>query len=201
MGVRKRFCLGMSKKTSKYERKDFLSFSDEELMKLFALENNELAFEEVYKRYFNSLSKYIGWMAKDIDMAKDIVQGVFSKLYNNPQLYNSDKKFKTWVYATAKNKLTNQWRDIKNRDRILSESLFLTEDTSSGVTSDSKMIQITEALENLSESHKDIFVLKYSSNLTIKEISEIYNCSEGTVKSRLFYAMKKIKEIINVKNQ
>ncbi|MDO6736606.1 RNA polymerase sigma factor [Wenyingzhuangia sp. 2_MG-2023] len=191
----------MSKKISKQKAKEFVSFSDEELMKLFALENNELAFEEVYKRYFNPLTKYIGWMAKDIDLSKDIVQGVFSKLYSNPKLYNADENFKTWVYVTAKNKLKNEWRNVKNRDRILSESQFLDQTTSSVTTDDSKMLKVIEALKHLSESHKDVFVLKYSSNLSIKEISEIYKCSEGTVKSRLFYAMKKIKEIMNVKNQ
>lgn len=178
-----------------------MSFSDEELMKLFVLNNNELAFGEVYKRYFNPLTKYIGWLSKDVDLSKDIVQTVFSKLYSHPELYKLDKNFKTWVYVNAKNKLKNQWRDVKNRDRILSESQFLHQASFLDAIDDSKMMQVTEALEQLSESHKDIFVLKYSSNLTIKEISEIYNCSQGTVKSRLFYAMKKMKEIMNLKKQ
>lgn len=179
-----------------------MSFSDEELMSLFVLNNDELAFEEVYKRYFTLLTKYIGWMAKDIDLGKDIVQSIFSKLYSNPQLYKVDGNFKTWIYTAAKNQLKNQWRDVKNRDRILNELHFLNRVAVTDVEEDDdKKTQLLEALENLSEMHKEVFVLKYSSNLTIKEISEIYNCSEGTVKSRLFYAMKKIKEIINAKNQ
>lgn len=191
----------MSRKIYKHKTKEFTDFSDEELMRIYVLNNNSLAFEEVYKRYFNLLAKYIGWLAKDIDLGKDIAQTVFSKLYSDPELYRLDHDFKTWVYVTAKNRLKNQWRDVKNRNRILGESQFLDEATFSDPINSSKMLQVTEALEHLSESHKDVFVLKYSSNLTIKEISEIYNCSEGTVKSRLFYAMKKIKEIIKLKTE
>ena len=49
---------------------------------------------------------------------------------------------------------------------------------------------VQRAMAALSEIQKEVFLLKYNSNLTIAEISEICQCSEGTVKSRLFYAMK-----------
>ena len=47
-------------------------------------------------------------------------------------------------------------------------------------------------LENINEEQKTVFLLRYQENFCIKEISKIVNCPEGTVKSRLFYATKKL---------
>jgi RNA polymerase sigma-70 factor (ECF subfamily) len=47
-------------------------------------------------------------------------------------------------------------------------------------------------LENLSEEHRSVFLLRYQEDRSIKEISEILGCTEGTVKSRTFYALRKL---------
>jgi len=60
------------------------------------------------------------------------------------------------------------------------------------------MKRIRLAINDLSPNHREVMILKYSSNFTIAEISEICGCSEGTVKSRLFYAIKKLKSILKV---
>ena len=53
---------------------------------------------------------------------------------------------------------------------------------------------LDEALKHLSETHREVFVLRYQEELSIKEISEIMTCSEGTVKSRIFYALRKLSQ-------
>jgi RNA polymerase sigma-70 factor (ECF subfamily) len=53
-------------------------------------------------------------------------------------------------------------------------------------------------LQSVSEKHRTVFVLRFRQELSLKEISEICQCSEGTVKSRLFYALKKIAPALNI---
>ncbi len=57
-----------------------------------------------------------------------------------------------------------------------------------------KMEELNRVLENLSEDKKQLFLLRYQQDLSIKDIAEIIECSEGTVKSRLFYIRKHILE-------
>ena len=52
--------------------------------------------------------------------------------------------------------------------------------------------KLKEVLETIDEPHKSTFMLRYFEELSLKEISLVHNCSEGTVKSRLFYALRKI---------
>ena len=54
--------------------------------------------------------------------------------------------------------------------------------------------RLKEELQALSENHRNIFILRFKHNLSIKEIADVLETSEGTVKSRIFYALKKLGE-------
>lgn len=195
-GEKKKFYLGMVSKS--LMNGQLKAMSDEKLLELFVLKDNQQAFSTLYKRYFKLIAKYIGWMANDMDTGKDVVQNVFSKLYTNPESFDLNKKFKPWIYVVAKNKLNNEWRDVEKRNRIVNEYVFLNDVINEEEEEGRKKQKISKALKQLSDEHRTVFVLKYSSNLTIREISEVQGCSIGTVKSRLFYAMKHVKEIVNI---
>ena len=53
-------------------------------------------------------------------------------------------------------------------------------------------------LEDMDDDHRSAFLLRYGNNLSIKEIAEIQDCPEGTIKSRLYYTMKYLSERLNV---
>jgi RNA polymerase sigma-70 factor (ECF subfamily) len=53
---------------------------------------------------------------------------------------------------------------------------------------------LKEELEQMSESHRTTFILRFKHDLSLKEIAEITNTNEGTIKSRIFYALKKLSE-------
>ena len=57
---------------------------------------------------------------------------------------------------------------------------------------------LTEALMKLDTKHRQVFVLKHMDGLSIKEIAEITEANEGTVKSRLFYAIKKLADTLHM---
>ncbi len=173
--------------------------SDEELMRLFINHREDGAFTQIYQRYFVSLSKYISWLIQDVGLAKDIAQDVFVKIHNSPQLYSPDKCFKVWLFTVAKNQWKNSLRSNKQRRKKIMEFSKLAiidapKDQPNG--NQNKIVQMNNAIGQLSEIHREMIILKYSNNLTIKEISQVLACSEGTVKSRLYYAINNLKDLI-----
>ena len=185
--------------TSKISKLHLENRSDEELMRIFIDTKNDAVFSLIYQRHFVSLSKYLTWLTGDTEQGKDIVQNIFLKIHNKPFLFNTDENFKVWLFIIAKNQWKNALRNKALRNRKHKEfSNFLAQEPQENSKVDSGLRKklLNKAMNELSDNHKEIIVLKYSNNLSINEISEVLKCSEGTVKSRLFYALNKLKDLI-----
>lgn len=181
----------------------YQSLSDEALLSAFVQNREQKAFSCLYQRYFESFSKYLFWLTGNFELGKDIAQNIFLKIYQNPQAFDASRNFKVWLFSIGKNQWKNEMRNAAVRKKHIELigqmmknnriDLILEEPEKK-----QKLLEIQKALEKLSEMHKEVFILKYSNNLTIKEIGAICECSEGTVKSRLFYALKNLKEQLNI---
>lgn len=173
--------------------------SDEQLMHLYNSTKKAAIFTTIYKRHFKSLVKYLLWLCGDSDAAKDITQNIFMKIYNKPHLFDASKNFKVWLFSIAKNDWKNYVRRQSNQSKLMTNfknSNLPSIQIDEQLFSEDKFQKVKSAIDDLSESHKEVIILKYSNNLTIKEIAEILNCSDGTVKSRLFYALNNLKKEI-----
>jgi len=185
-------------------KQNYPSFSDEQLMALFINTKRAEIFTTIYKRNFKSLVKYLIWLGNDGETAKDITQNMFIKIYNRPHLFDTSKNFKVWLFSIAKNDWKNYLRNKTNQTKLLGEvkNLNLPEiEIDKNLINKDKLQKVKKAINELSENHKETIILKYSNNLTIKEIATVLDCSEGTVKSRLFYALKNLKEEIEYEHK
>lgn len=175
--------------------------TDEELMQHYQSNKNVQAFERIYDRHFISLTKYLFWLSGETERSKDLAQNIFVKVLNNPGLFDSSKNFKVWLFVIAKNAWKNEIRD---RSRRLKLEKNISQQNSSDPKrklddlSKQRLLEVNSAIAELSDAHKEVIALKYTNNFTIEEIAEILNCSKGTVKSRLFYAIKNIKKYTGV---
>ncbi|MEM6964730.1 MAG: RNA polymerase sigma factor [Bacteroidota bacterium] len=168
--------------------------TDEQLMESFASQNDEVAFGQLYRKYFPMMSKYLGWQLHDPEKGKDLAQNIFLKIYQKSSLFDTSKNFKVWLFIIAKNQMKNELRNEAIRSKHLENIAILpTNENEEKADHTQRLQQLKTELAQLSENHREVFVLKYSNNLTLQEISEICNCSVGTVKSRLFYALQKLK--------
>jgi RNA polymerase sigma-70 factor (ECF subfamily) len=187
--------------------KNYSISSDEELM-LFISHGKEKAFDELYKRYSKRmLFFFYQKLARDDEKAQDFLQDLFLKLIEKPHLFNPNQKFITWIYTLAANMCKNEYRQsavrgVKTDDfdfNALKEVLPL-------LNLPDKFDQhlfakrLDLALDNLDESHRSVFILRYREDLSIKEISHILGCVEGTVKSRLFYTIQKLSFTLQIFN-
>ena len=176
----------------------YSSHTDNEIMQL-VVERDSLAFSELYDRYNRMLVNYFYKMLwQDEEKAQDFMQDLFTKIVEKPKSFDIKRNFKTWMFSVANNMCKNEYRKQavrKNTSYNLDESYQIKDTTMNAMDSlqDTQFSEkLTVELAKLDEKQKSTFVMRYFQDLSIKEIAETLECSEGTIKSRLFYTLKKL---------
>ena len=169
-------------------------WSDEKLVVLLN-EGDEEAFEIIYDRYAKPLFGFFLMKLKSKEKAEDFLQNLFVKLIEKGNQFDHHKVFRTWFYTMAHNQCKNEYRS-RSRSKIEYDSTEVNrlvnnwESSSERIDSSIFSEHLTLALNRLSDNHQSSFILRFKYSFSIKEISEVLDCSEGTTKSRLFYALK-----------
>lgn len=172
------------------------SMTDESLMQHIS-KGDKRAFDELYNRYSGQLMGYFYRMLwKDREKSEDFVHDLFAKIVRKPELFDPSRKFKTWVYSVANNMCKNEYKKQevrKNTSNGLDQNYHV-KDHNTDVFGEVQDVQFKEAfeesLDQLDVKHSEVFKLRHIDGLSIKEIAEALDLSDGTVKSRLFYATK-----------
>ena len=173
--------------------------TDDELIALI-IKGKEKAFDEIYNRYSKKLYFFFyKRLYQDHNKAEDFLQDLFLKLIEKAESFDQTKLFATWFYSIANNMCKNEYRLNAYKKSLFDEANTI---ENSAVVSYSKVQNnfdlaifnkhLEIELSKLDENQSLTFILRYQENLSIKSISNIMNCSEGTVKSRLFYTLKKL---------
>jgi RNA polymerase sigma-70 factor (ECF subfamily) len=182
--------------------------SNEKELLLKAKQGDQFAFEQLVYRYDQSVLSIAMQFVNDPDEAKDIYQEVFIRVFKGLKKFEFRSEFSTWIFRIATNVcLTHKSRskgqmkvsifkdstdesDAFSFKEIVDNSVSPEEQTSSKNLGEF----IDEAVGNLSERQKITFVLKHYEGYKIREIAEMLNCKEGTVKKYLFDAVKNLKK-------
>jgi RNA polymerase sigma factor (sigma-70 family) len=179
-------------------RPTYESEADEQLMVRVA-KGDSRAFEALYDRHNGALLRYFHRMLwKDKEKAEDFTQDFFMKIIKAPEAFDAKRKFSTWMYSVAHNMCKNEYRRMEIRKPVQFEhaagSAIGEDGDNFGKRIDRKafMRRLFDELEQLDENHRTTFLLRYEENFSIREISEVLDCSEGTVKSRLFYTLRRL---------
>jgi len=182
----------------KIAKQAYTTYTDEQLMEE-VVKGNSLAFSELYDRYSKAMLNYFYKMLwQDKLKAEDFMQELFTKIIHKPHLFNTKLKFKTWIYAIANNMCKNEYRkqEVRRGSNFdLNENIHFDSNAYSQeeqVDKDFFSERLKQELNRLSINHKKVFILRFKQGLSIKEIAEILEVSEGTIKSRIFYALKKM---------
>jgi len=169
-------------------------YTDEELLPLLK-NGGHAAFDELYKRYGQKMFSYFFRMLwKNKELAEDFTQDLFLKIINNADAYMEGRNFSTWLYSIANNMCKNEYR--KQEVRATHSKQPVKETSAEAVNPD--MRRFKEAVHNctnqLPEEKKTLYILRFQENLSVPDISKIMNIPEGTIKSRIFYLLKEMKE-------
>lgn len=176
---------------------DIRKASDEQLMQLIE-KGKSKAFEELYNRYYKKLRNFAYSLTRNMALSEDIVQDVFVKIIEKPEMFVSSRRFNTWVYTVTANSWKNHSRNEANRIKILNIREKSIDWVAPGAIikkdQDTLAKTIRSVLEELSEKERLIYFLRFNEELSIREISFIAEIPEGTVKSRIHNLLKKFKD-------
>jgi len=170
--------------------------TDEQLFVVMQNGNTE-AFNELYSRYNQRLLYFFYRMlGSDQEQAQDFLQELFLKILDKPYLFDTSKRFSTWIYSIAHNMCKNEYRNRQVRNIIVKEEFpDRFEQESTEKKNPEKIVEtIFEILKTFDDSHQTAFLLKYREGFSIDEISGIMELPTGTIKSRLHYTRKKLQE-------
>ncbi len=145
--------------------------------------------------YREPLLRFAWGYLGDLTEAEDAVQDVFLKVLRAETVPDS---FRSWIYRVARNHCLNRLRDEsrrRDRDVLKTDAQFVDSLTGplSQLARDEDRGRLLEALEKLSLDDRELLRLRYAEELSRREISEILELPESTVKSRLFQSLKKLR--------
>lgn len=179
---------------------------DEQLMLRYR-DGDLLAFEELYQRHRLGLYRFISWRSPRAEWVDEVVQDAWANLHHARQRYQPEASFRTYLYQIARNRLFDLLRqqqpmlaaDMGSTD---GRSLFdvLADAAHDGMSPEDALEQKQErdglhhAIASLPSEQKEAVILQQFSGLSLDEIAEVASVPVETVKSRLRYAMRKLRE-------
>jgi len=172
--------------------------SDETLMLAYAA-GDVASFEALYARHRGKLYRYLVRQLRDNALADEIFQDVWQRVIAARSGWKPDAGFATWLYTIAHHRLGDHWRSLKHRppapiDAEERAARVADPDTPERVLSEfERRRQLQLALDGLPEEQREVVLLRLEQELTLEEIAEITGVGRETVKSRLRYAMDKLR--------
>lgn len=170
--------------------------------------NPKNAFEAIVKRHMKDAYFIALGLVGNREDALELSQEAFFRAYRNFKQLNSKGKFFPWFYQILRNLCFSHLRKIKVRRTSLLEE-FATDRIDVEVHDDfdprvvaernESKDQVWKAIGQLDDKHREVIVLRHFRNLSYEEMSKILFCNRGTVTSRLYYARKRLKEILSRK--
>lgn len=170
---------------------------ENELKELFIEleQNNKIAFEKLYEKY-NKLVYGIAFsILKNKEDSEDIVQIVFSKLYEMDKNKLPTKKQASWLYSLTKNEAISFLR--KKSHNIDLESIYEIEDENNEINNIINQVEFNRLISRLNDKEKQIISLKILANLSFEEIGQLLNEPTGTTKWRYYKSIHTLKLLLS----
>ena len=176
---------------------------DEDAQLMLAYARGEMrAFETLYARHRGALYRYLMRQARDGEVANDLFQEVWSRVVVNRSRYEPRAKFRTFLFTLAHNCFIDHCRRVKARpaglgieDADAADLLPAAEEARPENTLEraEETLRYRAALATLPPEQRDVYLLHEESDLSLDEIARVTGVGAETAKSRLRYAVAKLK--------
>ncbi len=163
-------------------------------------EGDEVAFGKLINAYQRRIFHFIRGMVRNNEDAEDLTQEVFVKAFFNIRSLKSASSFKSWLFRIAYNLTLDNIRKkrpkVVDTEEHLHESYIDSSNPKQELNRDHMRSHVKRCLDLMPEQQRNILVLCDLEGLSYQEISESLNIPFGTVQSRIFYARKKLRELL-----
>lgn len=166
------------------------------------------AFEMLLGRHQKAIFQFVLRSVGTKAIADELTQETFLRVIKQKDVYEERARFTTWLYTLARNLCIDYSRRFKLRkakslDAVDDEGNSLLERTASqGLPIDRQAIseelqtKLRAAINSLPDDQREVFLLREEADLSFKEIADIVGISENTVKSRMRYALTKLRSLL-----
>ncbi len=177
---------------------DHAEGSDEAFMLAYAA-GDVAAFERLYARHRLRLHRFLVRQLRNPALADEMFQDVWQRVIAARDGWRPEAAFSTWLFRIAHNRLADHWRAQQHRPPAPEDADARTArvpdpDTPERSLSDFEQRRLLQlALDELPDEQREVVLLRLEQELTLDEIGEITGVGRETVKSRLRYAMDKLR--------
>ena len=172
--------------------------SDEVLIGRIAA-GDKLAMQVLFARHHVRVYRFVLRLVGEVGAAEDLISEVFLDVWRQAGKFEARSAVSTWILAIARYKALSALRK-RTEEELDEEQAAAIEDTSDDpeVAMQKKDTGevLRQALVQLSPEHREIIDLVYYHEKSVEEVAEIVGIPEATVKTRMFYARKKLAELL-----
>jgi RNA polymerase sigma-70 factor, ECF subfamily len=178
--------------------------TDNSLVREF-ISGNDGAFTLLVTRYKDSLTNYLNMMVGDYEIAVDLSQETFLRVYRNIGRYSNVYQFSTWIYRIATNLAIDEMRYRKRRGRVFYNNIWGNRRSADKELPEFEITDVRrsprdeilrkesgrvlgDAIRSLPEKYRTAFIMREVQELPYETIAQVLKCSAGTIKSRLHRA-------------
>lgn len=154
------------------------------------LKGDVRSFELIVEKYQVNILRFVYGMLKQKEASEDITQEVFITVYNKLNMYDNKYSFLNWILQIAKNKTIDYTRKYRKVFESDIDEAYNISSVEMGPEESIEFVETKEKVEKylrtLDEIDKQIVILRYTEEITFKDIGEILNITETTVKRRYY---------------
>jgi RNA polymerase sigma-70 factor (ECF subfamily) len=172
--------------------------SDDDLLERIRA-GDQLALKTLYGRHHVKIFRFAMRLLRNESSAEDVVSEVFVDVWRRATHFEGRSEATTWLLGIARNKAYSMLRRTKREDELDDEEAAELEDIADTpeviLQKQNKGDLLRACLMKLSAPHREVMSLVYYHDKSIEEVAEITGVPEGTVKTRMFHARKRLSEI------
>jgi RNA polymerase sigma factor (sigma-70 family) len=176
--------------------------SDRELVELVRA-GDDAAYEELYRRYRERIGIFVGRIVRDESRAEDVTQEAFLSALRRIRATDADISFKPWIYEIARNAAIDSYRRSSRAEEVSMDAddslrpsdrrrLVGSTAPDSALISRERLTHLRGALDELSETHHRVIVMRELEGLSYREIGDRLELTRAAVESTLFRARRRL---------
>jgi RNA polymerase sigma-70 factor (ECF subfamily) len=173
--------------------------SDEDIIQAIAT-GSQSAMRTLYARHHVRVFRFIARLVFDSSRAEDLVSEVFLTLWQQASTFENRSRVSTWIFSIARFKaLTARGRRQESQlDEAATEMVADTAETpEQTVLHTDRNTQLRSCIAQMSPEHREVIDLVYYHDKSVEEVAEIIQMPKNTVKTRMFYARKRLARILS----
>jgi RNA polymerase sigma-70 factor (ECF subfamily) len=163
-------------------------------------DGDRAAFEELFEIYQPRLKYYVRRLDSSGTDIDDILQDIWLAVFKKIHRLKDAHSFVVWLYRIARNKVYDGFRCKDRFVKLPEDDEFPVSGSDESVFDTSDAEKLHWALNKLKPYHKEVLTLCFIEQMSYQSIADVVGCSIGTVRSRIFYAKKSLREEMERQN-